>query len=72
LEAVYSLGQPPLKGFVVPGVVHDEDWHDTSVDSGIVFDRARLLNNIPSPFPDEELLEDIRGWIADERIEAVG
>jgi len=53
----------PIRGFVVPGVIQDEDWHDTSVDSGIVFDRARICNHLPHPIPDNELLNSIREWI---------
>lgn len=62
---------PPMRGFVVPGVVGDEKWHDTSVDSGLVFDRPRLCNNLPDPFPDAELLQSIREWIEEEKEEAM-
>lgn len=61
---------PPIRGFVVPGVIQDENWHDTSVDCGVVFDRARICNYIPDPFPDADLLTSIRAWVADEKAEA--
>jgi hypothetical protein len=60
----------PIRGFVVPGVIQDENWHDTSVDCGLVFDRARICNYLPDPFPDADLLASIRTWIADEKAEA--
>lgn len=61
----------PIRGFVVPGVIQDENWHDTSVDCGIVFDRARICNYLPKPFPDEELMQSIRDWVNEEKAEAV-
>jgi hypothetical protein len=60
----------PVRGFVVPGVIQDENWHDTSVDCGVVFDRARICNNMPDPFPDADLLASIRTWVEDEKAEA--
>lgn len=60
----------PVRGFVVPGVIQDENWHDTSVDCGVVFDRARICNNMPTPFPDADLLASIRTWVEDEKAEA--
>ena len=61
----------PVRGFVVPGVIQDENWHDTSVDCGVVFDRARICNNMPDPFPDADLLASIRTWVEDEKAEAI-
>ncbi|MCM2308652.1 MAG: hypothetical protein NDI91_14430 [Sulfuritalea sp.] len=63
---------PPIRGFVVPGVVQDENWHDMSVDCGLIFDRARLCNNLPDPFPDADLLTSMHNWIEEEKAEATG
>lgn len=62
----------PIRGFVVPGVVHDESWHDTSLDCGLLFDRIRLFNNIPQPFLDDTLLDSIKEWVDQEIVEAAG
>lgn len=60
----------PIRGFVVPGVIQDENWHDMSTDSGLVFDRARIYNNWPENV-DQELVASIRSWVDQEKLEAL-
>lgn len=69
-EQYIHWANAPIRGFVVPGIIQDENWHDTSVDCGVVFDRARICNYLPNPFPDADLLASIRTWVADEQSEA--
>jgi hypothetical protein len=59
----------PIRGFVVPGVIQDENWHETSMNCGLVFDRVRICN-YSDPFTDQELVNSIRTWIEDEKLEA--
>ncbi|GAB1232067.1 hypothetical protein UT4_05330 [Ferrigenium sp. UT4] len=54
----------PIKAFAVPMVIHDDLWHDISTEAGLLFDRIRIVNYVPLPFPDISLMEEIRSWIS--------
>ena len=56
----------PIKAFAVPMVIHDDLWHDISVEAGLLFDRIRIVNYVPLTFPDIDLLDEIRVWIGSE------
>jgi hypothetical protein len=53
----------PIRAFAVPAVIHDDLWHDISTEAGLLFDRIRIINYVPQPFPDTPLLNEIRDWI---------
>lgn len=35
---------PPIKGFTVPRIISEREWHESSVDAGLLFDRVRIYN----------------------------
>lgn len=47
-------------------VIHDDLWHDISTEAGLLFDRIRIVNYVPLPFPDAPLLEEIKSWVCSE------
>jgi hypothetical protein len=53
----------PVKAFAVPGVITERDWHETSTDKGLLFDRARIVNLLSDGTDDEQLLEELNAWI---------
>ena len=34
----------PVRGFAVPRVLPERDWHEASTDKGLLFDRPRIIN----------------------------
>lgn len=56
----------PIKAFAVPMVIHDDLWHDISTEAGLLFDRIRIINYVPLPFPDAPLMDEIKVWIESE------
>lgn len=56
-------GNNPVRGFAVPTIIPERDWHEGSTDKGILFDRPRILNLVSNADEDEELREEFRNWI---------
>ncbi len=56
----------PLQGFAVPQVITDDLWHEISRESGILFDRIRIVNLLPDGVQDADLRNDIEKWIKEE------
>ena len=53
----------PIPAFAVPCVVNERQWHDMSKDKGILFDRVRILNLLPSDLPEKPLSDELRTWV---------
>jgi len=43
-------GSDPIRAFFIPCIIPDADWHDTSRERGILFDRIRIVNLIENGF----------------------
>jgi hypothetical protein len=57
---------PPGVAFAVPRIVSPTDWHDRSVDLGLLLDRARLVNLLADGCSDSSLEKDLSLWIKDQ------
>ena len=60
----------PVQGFAVPRVVPADLWHDISRESGILFDRIRIVNLLTGGVQEDELDSEIREWVTGELAEA--
>lgn len=72
LESWYQYihwGFNPVRGFAVPRVIPERDWHEGSTDMGILFDRARIVNLIPTDAYDPVLAEDLNTWVREQLAE---
>ncbi len=57
----------PVVSFAVPRVIPDDRWHDVSREvEGIVFDRIRLLNLLPTGVSDAGLRREMEEWTRSE------
>lgn len=56
----------PITAFAVPTVIHEDLWHDISTEAGLLFDRIRIVNYMPLPFPDADLFDAISNWVGSE------
>jgi len=56
----------PIKGFAVPCVIDERDWHENSRVKGVLFDRPRILNFLPSVMTDKTLKKELAAWVEDE------
>lgn len=53
----------PIHGFAIPVLISDrERWHDTSMDLGLLIDRARIYRNIIVDGMSSELKGDLSSW----------
>lgn len=53
----------PIKAFAVPCVVDEREWHESSTDKGILFDRIRLMNLLQSGIKEKDLNKEINAWV---------
>jgi hypothetical protein len=56
-------GCTPLRAFAVPCIVNDHEWHDTSVDKGILFDRVRIVNALSDGVQDMSFRQELSTWV---------
>ena len=57
----------PIRGFAVPCVIGEADWHEVSREvEGLVFDRVRLLSHLAQGVQDNELKEKLGVWRAEQ------
>lgn len=56
-------GCSPIIAFAVPCIVNERDWHDTSKDNGILFDRVRIVNLLSEGIRDQTLNQDLNTWV---------
>ena len=61
----------PAVGFAVACVVDDHAWHDVAREvGGLVFDRVRLLNSLPTGVADSTLRGELAAWVDEQVREA--
>lgn len=56
----------PIKGFAVPSIIGDKDWHERSREKGIMFDRARIINLLPQDRFDPDLATEVENWVREQ------
>jgi len=56
----------PIKGFAVPSIIVDSDWHERSREKGMMFDRARIINLIPQDTYDPDLATELESWVREQ------
>lgn len=56
-------GCSPIIAFAIPCVISERDWHDTSKDNGILFDRVRIVNLLSEGIRDQTLNQDLSTWV---------
>lgn len=56
-------GCNPVKAFAVPRVVNDYEWHEASVDKGILFDRVRIVNLLSDGVQDMAFRQELSAWV---------
>lgn len=57
-------GCSPVKAFAVPRIVNDYEWHEASVDKGVLFDRVRILNLLSDGVRDTAFRQELNDWVA--------
>ncbi len=62
-------GVNPIIGFAVPRVIPERDWHEGSTDKGMLFDRPRIVNLIPTDTYDPALAEELNTWVQEQLAE---
>jgi len=56
----------PVKGFAVPSIIMDRDWHERSREKGMMFDRARIINLLPRDTNDPSLATELESWVREQ------
>lgn len=56
-------GCNPVKAFAVPCIVNEHEWHDTSAEKGILFDRARIVNALSHGICDPDFKQELNAWV---------
>lgn len=67
LESWYQYvhwGHNPIRGFAVPRVIPERDWHEGSTDKGMLFDRPRIVNSITTDIHDAALTAELNTWVS--------
>lgn len=53
----------PVKAFAVPRIVKHNEWHEASLEKGILFDRVRIVNSLSDGAKDMPLREELSAWV---------
>lgn len=53
----------PIPAFAIPAIVKERDWHERSREKGMIFDRARIVNLLPTGTDDRELVDELNTWV---------
>jgi len=56
-------GCGPVKAFAVPCIVNGYEWHEESVDKGILFDRVRIVNLLSDGVQDMAFGQELSAWV---------
>ena len=60
----------PGKSFAVPGIIVDDLWHDIAREvDGLIFDRIRIMNLLPTGAKDPALSADLEAWVLEQHDE---
>jgi hypothetical protein len=65
-------GCSPVRAFAVPCIVTDHEWHDTSVDKGILFDRVRIVNALSDGIQDSGFKQELGAWVEQQLVDLEG
>lgn len=65
-------GCNPVKAFAVPCIVNDYEWHDVSVDKGILFDRVRIVNALSDGIRDSGFKQELSAWVEQQLVDLEG
>jgi hypothetical protein len=58
-------GFNPIRGFAVPALIPDRDWHNMATDKGLLLDRPRIINALSVDTYDEELAAEVTAWVGE-------
>lgn len=53
----------PIRGYAVPSMVPQTEWHDRNRDKGVIFDRARIVNLLSAGSYARSLTVHTRSWV---------
>lgn len=53
----------PVRGFAIPQIVMQREWHDRHKDFGLMIDRVRLVNLFEAGVSDTVLQADLSSWV---------
>ena len=59
-------GFNPIRGFAVPAIIPERDWHEMATDMGLLFDRPRILNALSADTYDAELAAEVTAWVGEQ------
>jgi hypothetical protein len=62
-------GFNPIRGFAIPSVIPERDWHETATDKGLLFDRPRIINSLSTGTYDGELAVEVTAWVGEQLYE---
>jgi hypothetical protein len=56
-------GCSPVRAFAIPRVINEREWHEVSVDKGILFDRVRIVNSLSDGVQDAAFGQELSAWV---------
>lgn len=56
-------GCRPIKAFAIPCIVKEHEWHEASIDKGLLFDRVRIVNLLSDGLQDVSLRQELSAWV---------
>ena len=56
-------GCRPVKAFAVPRIITANEWHEASVDKGILLDRIRIVNSLSNGVQDMAFRQELKTWV---------
>lgn len=62
-EEYIHWGAKPVRGFAIPQIIRQRDWHDRHKDFGLMIDRVRLVNLLQAGVADPDLQKDLSSWV---------
>ena len=62
-------GFNPIRGFAVPAIISERDWHEMATGKGLLFDRPRILNALSADTHDAELAAEVTAWVSEQLAE---
>lgn len=59
----------PVKAFAVAHIVNDYEWHEASVEKGILFDRVRIVNSLSDGAKDMAFRQELSAWVEQQLVD---
>ncbi len=53
-------GCKPMRAFAVPCIINEYEWHDASLDKGLIFDRIRIVNLLQNGVQDIDFRQELK------------